>query len=918
MFSRIGRAALRPAIIGWLAACATLVPRAPLAAEAGQDIEVVHLTDAEGTASEPKLLFTSDGTAFVALKYRHASGGDELRVFRSASGGTVWSEWGAPRPVMNKGTFDACILPGTPDRVALCYASDSPDPIQYLWLVTAAADQTSPTWQSSIIQTTYYPIQMASPSLSATEGSPWESARVACVWQADSTGYTDIRSLNYAGSTNGGATWTTDLGIALFDDYAPMAHDVAIDELYRLHVALSLNEEVIFLRAAYDFGYGYVQTSSWQISTPATTVEVVASPTTDAVFVSATDGGAHQARLYRSVDEEEPILDQLFSDVETPALTCDQGGPKFCAVAPSGNGSQRYAVFRREEGIGWVNDQMLAGLDAIPGGGAIASDPVHPEELGVVGLMPNLGGDGTSPWFDADWRGGPGYGSPEFEPGIDVGGGVITSSLAVADLDDDGDSEVIFTANGPDRVKRFDLESMTTTTLQNVGPTSAASAPAVIDINGDRTLEVFVGTDDGRLHGLRENGSLVPGFPIDLGSGEQTWVSCARVTEAENGEVVAASARSVWLYGSSGQLRAGFPYVASTGRGRIVGRVAIGDLDEDGEVELVAAYQNALLILSDHGTLVRQLLTSGPPLSGGASLADLDADGDLEIAVPHANGTVSLIHHGGSTYGASWPRDTFTNQPVGSIAIADFFPGSTRELAFAAGSTVFASHLTTVTSVYGVGALAPRTEPIIAGLDAVGPEIAVGDTLGTGYVIPTAGSQIGWPRGFHAAIDHASAAGDLDHDGTTELVVPAGPRLWVLDMRVPQAESIWPMAGGRASRSGCRECDPEAPVAAVGDPAPGASIELSIARPNPFDSSTTIHYRLPAGGGAVRLELFDIAGRRVRTLVNEGRSAGDHVVSWDGTDAFGRPVAAGIYLVRSSGSGAATAGTVVYLGRGAR
>ncbi|MBK8232352.1 MAG: hypothetical protein IPK72_17650 [Candidatus Eisenbacteria bacterium] len=72
---------------------------------------------------------------------------------------------------------------------------------------------------------------------------------------------------------------------------------------------------------------------------------------------------------------------------------------------------------------------------------------------------------------------------------------------------------MIFTANGPDRVKRFDLESMTTTTLQNVGPTSAASAPAVIDINGDRTLEVFVGTDDGRLHGLRENDRSFPVSP---------------------------------------------------------------------------------------------------------------------------------------------------------------------------------------------------------------------------------------------------------------------------------------------------------------------------------------------------------------------------------------------------------------------
>ena len=82
--------------------------------------------------------------------------------------------------------------------------------------------------------------------------------------------------------------------------------------------------------------------------------------------------------------------------------------------------------------------------------------------------------------------------------------------------------------------------------------------------------------------------------------------------------------------------------------------------------------------------------------------------------------------------------------------------------------------------------------------------------------------------------------------------------------------------------------------------------ELLQNYPNPFNPSTTIPYQLPAPAH-VRLEVFNLLGQRLATLVDEERQAGLHTVTWNGTDAAGRPVAAGLYLYRIRGSG--TGGT---------
>ena len=74
-------------------------------------------------------------------------------------------------------------------------------------------------------------------------------------------------------------------------------------------------------------------------------------------------------------------------------------------------------------------------------------------------------------------------------------------------------------------------------------------------------------------------------------------------------------------------------------------------------------------------------------------------------------------------------------------------------------------------------------------------------------------------------------------------------------------------------------------------------VKLHGNTPNPFNPSTTIRYELPRSE-QVRLEIFDIAGRLVRTLVSERMPAGRHEVVWNGRSSTGATTASGSYFYR--------------------
>lgn len=82
---------------------------------------------------------------------------------------------------------------------------------------------------------------------------------------------------------------------------------------------------------------------------------------------------------------------------------------------------------------------------------------------------------------------------------------------------------------------------------------------------------------------------------------------------------------------------------------------------------------------------------------------------------------------------------------------------------------------------------------------------------------------------------------------------------------------------------------------AVDDHRPVAAARLEQNRPNPFNPQTTLAYEV-SESGPVTLEVYDMNGRLVRTLVDEVRAAGRHVAIWNGQDDAGKRVASGVYF----------------------
>lgn len=76
-----------------------------------------------------------------------------------------------------------------------------------------------------------------------------------------------------------------------------------------------------------------------------------------------------------------------------------------------------------------------------------------------------------------------------------------------------------------------------------------------------------------------------------------------------------------------------------------------------------------------------------------------------------------------------------------------------------------------------------------------------------------------------------------------------------------------------------------------------AKFTLQANYPNPFNPSTTIRYQLPVNSTAT-LQVYDVLGKEVRTLVRGFLPAGHHVTVWDGRDDSGGIVASGVYFYR--------------------
>ena len=291
-----------------------------------------------------------------------------------------------------------------------------------------------------------------------------------------------------------------------------------------------------------------------------------------------------------------------------------------------------------------------------------ACDPTRANQVAVVWPVCVDHGGSDSLFFDAEWRGGPGF--PNLEPGFPMAlAAGVRSPLAICELDGDSESELVFgDSDGNVQVRHHDGSSLSGWPI-DIGDIAPDSPVAVGDLDGDGVNEIVCGNTAGIIHAFRPDGSPFPGWPVDTGYPDSVYVSIGALTPVSHRQVVACVSNRIFLLSGAGAVQPPFPIKSG---GEIRTSAAIGDVNDDGSNEIVMLQYQFMNVITGAGgsQAFRNFVTLGKSFSNAPTLADLNGDGDLEIAAPTDQGDLYVLNPDGTDY----PGFPFTD-PLGQAAV---------------------------------------------------------------------------------------------------------------------------------------------------------------------------------------------------------------------------------------------------------
>jgi trimeric autotransporter adhesin len=319
----------------------------------------------------------------------------------------------------------------------------------------------------------------------------------------------------------------------------------------------------------------------------------------------------------------------------------------------------------------------------------------------------------------------------------------------------------------------------------------------------------------------------------------------------------------------------------------------IHDVNRDGSLDLV---------VSDPGTSAIRVLPGdgtggfGSPLSSTLTgtaydidLEDMNCDGRLDVVVAHGDIAV-MLGNGLGQFGSAIATPLPGGKQSRRLSVADFNRDGRPDVAALSGGPVL-DFLSVLTGAGNGGFSSILDVPLGFG----GRDVQVGHAKGDGdwfayvtgatgvaAVIPrnadgSWGPGVSYPTG---AGPEGLALGDLNRDALPDVVTAN-----LVDATVSVL-----LHGG----------NPITGVEVVA--APRVGLEVAQNYPNPFNPSTTIRFKL-AAADHVRVAVFDVAGRRVATLLERQLPPGEHVVEWAGINRSGFPVGSGVYFYRVTTAG---------------
>ena len=341
------------------------------------------------------------------------------------------------------------------------------------------------------------------------------------------------------------------------------------------------------------------------------------------------------------------------------------------------------------------------------------------------------------------------------------------------------------------------------------------------------------------------------GFPVDIA---EKMVVGPAVADLEGDGVfdiaVTTWGEHIYAIDAAGNVKEGFPFAASR---RFNAPPVIADFDGDGDLEIAAGNDDGNLYVLHHDASLMVEYSVGDDIRGGLAVADLDSDGSLELVFTGYDDHIHVWSPSLNIELSGWPVDMGSNSLTG---------------------------------------------PVIADLDNDGDlEVVSSTKTGDIYALEHDGSLVDYfPFNVAGNVESSPAIGDLDNDGDFELIFGTTMGLQVLDIKSEAGNvSSWKLHRGNNYRNGYYGLT----MASVKDDLAELPEVFSVSKnyPNPFNPKTSVRINTVAEG-RLMVNIYDLSGRLVNSLINENVKAGVQTLTWDGSNQFGQLVPTGVYFLQ--------------------